>query len=114
MKKRMALVLTIAGTMALAAGCGSKEAALKDGSYDGVSETSRGTVNVTVDVTEGKISAVTVGENSETPEIAGDAIESIPAAIVEKNSADVEAVSGATETSTAIKEAVLNALEGAK
>ena len=114
MKKKLALVLTIAGTMALATGCGSKEAALNDGNYNGTASTSRGDVVVSVEVKEGKISAVTVDENAETPEIAGNALVDIPAAIVEKNSADVEAVSGATETSNAIKEAVLSALEGAK
>ena len=57
-----------------------------------------------------KIAAVEVLSNSETIEIAGTALEQIPAAIVEANSPDVDVVSGATYTSNGIINAVKDAL----
>ena len=57
--------------------------------------------------------AVTVVSNSETPEIASGALEQIPAAIVEADTADVDIVAGATYTSNGIINAVKNALENA-
>ena len=59
------------------------------------------------------ITGVTVVSNSETPSIAGNALEQIPAAIVAANSADVDIVAGATFTSNGIINAVKNALESA-
>ena len=58
----------------------------------------------------GKITKVEVTEQSETPAIAGAALEAIPAAIVEKGDAQVDIVSGATYTSKAIIKAVEYAL----
>ncbi|NLA53352.1 MAG: FMN-binding protein, partial [Clostridiales bacterium] len=69
-----------------------------------------GPVSVSVEVTDGKITQVTVTEQNETPAIAGVALEQIPAAIVEKGSADVDVYSGATYTSNAIIQAVSYAL----
>ena len=70
------------------------------------------TVEVTMD--GDTITGVTVVDNSETISIAGDALEQIPAAIVEANSPDVDVVAGATYTSNGIINAVKNALEGAQ
>ena len=71
------------------------------------------TVNVTI--ADGKISEVVVGDNKETEAVASGAIKDIPAKIVETNSVDVEAVSGATLTSERIKKAVVQCLtEAAK
>ncbi|MGB4351126.1 MAG: FMN-binding protein [Tissierellaceae bacterium] len=72
------------------------------------------TVKVEVTVADGKISKVEVVEHNETEGFCEPAIEQIPGAIVEKNSTEVDTVSGATVTSNAIKKAVDNALEGAK
>ncbi len=72
-----------------------------------------GPITVSVTMDGDKIAAVEVVSNSETPEIAGAALEQIPAAIVAANSADVDIVSGATYTSNGIINAVKNALESA-
>ena len=72
-----------------------------------------GPITVSVTMDDDKIAAVEVVSNSETPEIAGAALEQIPAAIVAANSADVDIVSGATYTSNGIINAVKNALESA-
>ena len=69
------------------------------------------TVEVTMDGDD--ITSVTVVSNSETPSIAGDALEQIPAAIVEADTADVDIVAGATYTSNGIINAVKDALSKA-
>lgn len=70
------------------------------------------TVKVTMDGT--KIAAVEILSHNESPNISDKAIERIPAAIVEAQSADVDVVSGASLTSRAIMEAVKQALEKVK
>ena len=71
-----------------------------------------GPITVSVTMDGDKIAAVEVVSNSETPEIAGAALEQIPAAIVAANSPDVDVVSGATYTSNGIINAVKNAISG--
>ncbi len=83
-----------------------------DGVYEGSANGMGGAVKVTVTVSGGKITVVEVGEHNETAGISDPAIEQMPAKIVEAQSADVDAVAGATVTSEAIKEAVKAALSG--
>ena len=83
-----------------------------DGVYEGTANGMGGAMSVSVTVEGGKIVDVTVGEHKETAGISDPAIEQIPAAIVAAQSTDVESVSGASVTSTAIKEAVAAALSG--
>ncbi|MBC8587896.1 FMN-binding protein [Paratissierella segnis] len=113
MKKKMitlTIVMVMVASTLVACGGGAK---YNDGTYEGEA-TGMQPLKVSVEVKDGKIADVKVTEHDETPEISDPAIEQIPAAIVEKNSTDVDAVSGATITSTAIKDAVNNALESAK
>lgn len=56
------------------------------------------------------IYSVTVIQNNETPGIGSVAVEELPGRIVEAQSVDVDGISGATETSRAIKTAVAAAL----
>ncbi|HHY12966.1 MAG TPA: FMN-binding protein, partial [Firmicutes bacterium] len=72
-----------------------------------------GPIQVSVEVQGGKITEIKVLDHSESDGIADPAISGIPKAIVEKQSLDVDAVSGATFTSDGIIEAVKNALQGA-
>lgn len=72
-----------------------------------------GVVKVEVKADANKIYSVTVTEQNETEGVGTKAVDEIPGAIVEKQSLNVDAVSGATVTSDAIKEAVKNALESA-
>ena len=89
--------------------------ALKDGDYTAEGKGIGGKVPVTVTVKDGKVSEVTVGDNSETQGIGSKAIEQLPAKIVEANGTEgVDAVSGATVTSKAIFTAVEDCLEQAK
>ena len=86
----------------------------KDGEYTAEGKGIGGKVPVTVTVKDGKISDVTVGDNSETQGIGSKAIEQLPALIVEANGTEgVDAVSGASVTSKAIFTAVEDCLEQA-
>ncbi|NYB72996.1 FMN-binding protein [Sedimentibacter hydroxybenzoicus DSM 7310] len=73
-----------------------------------------GEVTVTVMVNGEDIVSVEVMGEKETPGVGTNAIEQLPEKIEEADSTDVEAISGATVTSNAIKEAVDKALEGRK
>lgn len=73
-----------------------------------------GEVSVTVEVNGDDIVSVKAVGEKETQGVGSNAIEQLPAKIEEADSTDVEAVSGATVTSNAIKEAVDQALEGIK
>ncbi len=115
MKRRFSSLLSV--MLAIVLACLVPLMALADAMpADGVYESSAngmgGAVKVTVTVSGGKITAVEVGEHNETAGISDPAIEQIPAKIVEAQSADVDAVAGATVTSEAIKEAVKAALSG--
>ena len=89
----------------------SAAAVLADGEYTATGKGIGGDVPVTVTVKDGKISDVTVGDNSETQGIGSKAIEQLPEAIVAANGTEgVDGVSGATITSKAIFSAVEDAL----
>ncbi len=83
---------------------------LKDGTFEGTGKGNNGDIKVSVTVKEGKITEVKVLEHKETVGICEKAIENLPAAIIEKQSAEVDAIATATMTSNGIKEAVTNAL----
>ena len=72
-----------------------------------------GELTVTVTTDADKITAVTVDSHNETPNIGTNAIDQLPAKIVEANSADVDVVANATVTSNAIIAAVKNAMDPA-
>ncbi len=87
---------------------------LAAGEYVGVGAGGMGgDVTVKVAYADGTITAVEVVSQSETPEIGGKALETLPAQVVAANSADVDAVSGATLTSTAFMAAVKDAISQA-
>ena len=69
-----------------------------------------GDVTVTVTLEGDKITDVKAEGANETAGIGSNAIEQLPAKIVEANSADIDGISGATVTSDAIKTAVKAAL----
>ncbi|MDX9917238.1 MAG: FMN-binding protein [Gudongella sp.] len=116
MKKVFAISLVLVLLAIALTGCGGDKAetsGLKDGTYEAAGEGMHA-LKVSVEVKDGKIAAVNVIEHEETDGISDPALAEIPAAIVEKNSTNVDIVSGATLTSNGIIEAVNAALEGAK
>lgn len=84
------------------------------GVYEGVAEGYSADLHISVEMDdEGKFIAVNVAENEETEDIGTVAIDKIPQSIIESQSLDIDAVSGATVTGDAIIEAVARALEKA-
>ena len=78
--------------------------------YTQAAQGNNGPVTVEVSVENGAVTAVTVTEHSETAGICDTPISKIPAAIVEGQTLNVDVVSGATNTSNAILNAVAAAL----
>lgn len=104
----------------ITAGADSAEAApevqgnFKDGVYEGTGKGNNGDIKVEVTVEGGNITSVVLKEHGETEGIYEAAEKTVVADIIKKQSAEVDAVSGATNTSNGIMEAVANALESAK
>lgn len=109
----LSLLITSSFLLIIAGGC-DRGPQYADGSYQTSGDGIHGPVNVTVDVKDGTISAVTVTGNNETQGIGSLAIDALPAAIVEAQGIEgVDDISGATVTSKAIKDAVSAALNQA-
>ncbi len=87
---------------------GVRAVALRDGTYPGVGTSQFGSVAVMVTIQHGKISACSITQV--TTRFSGDRIGSLPAAVVARQSAAVDVVSGATGSSQAFVEAVQAAL----
>lgn len=102
----------VVGLFASALVLGALPGCSKSGStLTGTAPGRNGDVTVEVEFSDNKIQKVTVKEHQETEGVADPALEKIPAAIVEANTPNVDTVSGATITSEAIINAVINALE---
>lgn len=86
----------------------------KDGTYTGTGKGNNGDITVEVVVSGGNITTITLTDHEETEGIYEAAEKGIVAEIIKKQMTDVDAVSGATNTSNGIKEAVANALNDAK
>ena len=115
-RKRVA-ALALASVMALSLfGCGSKSASSTagvSGEFTGTAKGMGGDVTVTLTLTDGKITGCTAEGKDETQGVGSEAIAKMPGEIAESGSIAVDGVSGATVTSTAIKEAAAAALTAA-
>ena len=87
--------------------------ALTDGDYTATVDGQEGPMTVNVTITDGKIAAVEVAEESETDGISDAALADLPGIIVENNSVNVDTVSGSTLTSNRILDAVTDCLNQA-
>lgn len=87
---------------------------LKDNEYLGKSQGLDGEIYVKVSMNKDKIAKVQVLQSNETVDVGDKAIKKIPQEIVDKQSTDVDAVSGATASSKAIINAVKDAIKKAK
>lgn len=85
----------------------------EDGTYTGSSQGFGGEIKVKVTVSGGKISAIDITEASGEDEAYLSMAEDIVKTILDKQTTDVDTISGATYSSTGIKNAVGQALEGA-
>lgn len=87
----------------------------KDGTYTGVgNSTIGGNIQVTVNVSGGKVSSVSVNSHNETPSIGGVAFETLSNQAVAANSHEVDNISGATETVKGFISAMQDALAKAQ
>ncbi len=91
----------------------SLDTACKDGTCEGSATGYSGKTTVSVTVSGGKISEINIVNTGDDEEYMIDAKDVIPQ-IIEKQSLEVDAVSGATHSSKGIINAVRNALENAK
>mgnify|MGYP005964591125 CR=1 FL=1 len=118
MRKRIA-AFALASVMALSLfGCGAKSnsassAAGVSGDFTGTAKGMGGDVTVTLTLTDSKITGCTAEGKDETEGVGSQAIAKMPGEIAENGSIAVDGVSGATITSTAIKEAAAAALTAA-
>ncbi|MBV8085364.1 MAG: FMN-binding protein, partial [Chloroflexi bacterium] len=83
-------------------------AGLKDGTYPGTGWSRHGSVSVSVTVQNGKITAAPI--TGVTTRYSQSVISGLPAKVVSGQSANVNMVSGATDSSTAYRSAVQQAL----
>ncbi len=99
-------------------GCGAKSASASSdagvsGDFIGTAKGFGGDVSVTLTLTDGAITGCTAEGKDETQGVGSEAIAKMPGEIAESGSIAVDGVSGATVTSTAIKEAAAAALTAA-
>ena len=99
-------------------GCGAKSASTSSdagvsGDFTGTAKGFGGDVSVTLTLTDSVITGCTAEGKDETEGVGSQAIAKMPGAIAESGSIAVDGVSGATITSTAIKEAAAAALTAA-
>lgn len=106
-----ALGMGAAGCMPQAATGSAGGAGYRPGTYAATATGRNGNVEVTVTLSESAIERVEVGKNFETIGVGQRAIERIPDLIVERQSVAIDAVSGATLTSQAVCNAVIDCVE---
>ena len=86
----------------------------KDGIYLSQARGMVGFVKTELEISNNKITSVNLDLSTETPQYAQKAKSKLENEVLAKQSADVDAVSGATFTSNGVKEAVKDALKKAE
>ena len=117
-KKLLSAVLSLVMVFSLA-GCGSQSASstagatYKAGTYSATVKGHNGDLTVSTEFDATSIVSVTIGDNVETAGIATPVLETFPGLIVDGQTLNVDAVSGATVSSKAVLEAVAQCVEQA-
>ncbi|MBG9982092.1 flavocytochrome c [Aerococcaceae bacterium DSM 111020] len=83
------------------------------GTFQGEGAGAHGPIKVEITVTDGQLEKIEVLEQEENELLAAPAFESLPDKMIADNSTDVDVVSGSTETSEGLIEAVNDALKAA-
>lgn len=112
-KKRMTACLLAVLLAGCSAGSGGESAAAPagvTGDFSGTAKGNGGDVTITLTFKDGELTGVAGVGEKETQGLGDKAIESMTQAMTEKKSIDVDSVSGATITSTAVKKAANAAL----
>jgi fumarate reductase flavoprotein subunit len=105
----MKYLICLALAMCLIFGCASLSTGDED-FYNGEAMGYRGMIYVRVGMKNGAITEITVIESGEDPAIGGAAIEELTDLVLMYNTTEIDAVSGATETSRGFLEAVEHAI----
>lgn len=126
MKKMAGLSAAVFLAASLLAACGGKtdntntdntgtasEGRFTPGTYEGTAQGFGGEIAARVTLSETEITSIELTGEDETPGIGGTALEKLQELFVEKQTTNVDSVSGATVTSDAAKEAVNAALQAA-
>lgn len=108
--KLAAWIMTLCMLLTAVSGYAEQTAQYTPGVYEGVGTGMGGEVHVSVEVSADAILSVTVGENNETALVSENALTRIPQDIVKYQSLDVDMVSGATVSSSAVLAAAADAL----
>jgi fumarate reductase flavoprotein subunit len=108
LKNLLALMLVFAVTMSFTA-CGSSKTKTASNIFTGEAEGKNGTIKVEVTIEDSKIQNIDVVKNEES-DFTKDVFTQVIDNVIEANSADIEAMSGATMTSEAILAAVADAV----
>ena len=106
MKKALSILLAVMMLMTLVVPVYADDAQTAQGSGNGID----GKIVVEVKADANTIYEVNILEQNETPGIGSVAVEKLPGAIVDGNTVEVDSITGATVSSTAIKAAVTEAL----
>ena len=107
MKKLLCMFLCAA--MVLTACLAGAEGAVKDGVYAGEGAGRGGKIAVELTIADGAIADIAVEAKDETPGLGDKAIERMKAAMIERNTIEVDSVAGATLTSKGFLAAVADA-----
>ncbi len=113
MKKITSMVIPVLCAIAVMTGC-SSSSLYNEGTYTASAEGYDGSVAVEVKFDKKSIVAVNITEQNETVNVGSKAVEELPAKIVKAQNYEVDAITGATVTSNAIKTAVKDCMEQAK
>lgn len=97
---------TAASTAAETTAAPAKDGGYTPGTYTASAQGNNGPVELSVTFSEDAITEITIGTHGETQGLSDPAFEKIPAAIVQYQSLGVDTISGATNTSNAILDAV--------
>ncbi|MGT2950148.1 flavocytochrome c [Streptococcus cuniculi] len=108
MKRSLKVILLSFVAVLLMIGC---SAAKKGGTFEGVGSGKHGDIKVAVTITDGAITKIDVLEQDENKVLSEPVYEELQDMIIAQNSADVEAVSGASATSEGYINAVKDAVE---
>ena len=113
-KKLLAVLLTLAVLMSITAAAASAEASgMTPGEYTATVSGMKGDMTVKVTVDETSIQSVEILDTVDTVQIVGAVIDSMIPEMLEKQSVNVDSVTGATFSSFAVKNAVKACLEQA-
>ena len=114
LNKVLISALMILSLGACSSGSSSTGGKYTAGTYSASTKGFGGDVTVTLTVDSDKITDVVVEGNDETPAVGGAALETLQKEIIDKQSSEIDIVSGATVTSTAVQEATKAALAKAE